>query len=538
MYRMLIVDDEPIVVDGLAYDIEWQDLGIEEVFKAYSGREAIEILNQRRIDLVIMDIHMPEIDGMYLAKLIRQKWSYSKMIIYSGYDDFDNAKKALDYKVFAYLTKPASYELIKNTICAAIKEIQNEWINKNSTEKIRKQLIESKPVILQRLLYSFVGQGRINCEEFNKWKHFDISLNQDKKYFLTIIRVDEYIEGESIKNREINNLAIYNLAIEILFDSIDKLYFIDHNDYLILIIDFEDGYKMTYLEYVAEALQESAVKTLGCIISLAWSIPVCVDELHNSYLRLTEKLKKYMVIDKGSVISPQEAIEDVKLLELDLLHTFPSISSLLEQYNGELLVKRLNQIFDIVENSTHVPVERLLEIYYVLSGALIQGSIRNSVSLDKWAGDQQQLFYDFSKMKNIESFRTWSLNMSIRYIDYMKSHSTENQNELVEKVKEIIKSRISEQLSITNIAAELFVHPNYLSRIFKHETNKTIIEYIVELRMKQAKKMLLNPNTKVYEVAEAVGYFSLAHFNRIFKREVGVTPKKYQISESNPNNGI
>ena len=214
------------------------------------------------------------------------------------------------------------------------------------------------------------------------------------------------------------------------------------------------------------------------------------------------------------------------------MNTFPSIPTLLEQYDRAGLINRINLVFDLIETASYVSIERLLEIYYLVSGALIQGSIRNGVTLDKWAGDQQQLFYDFSKLRNIESFRKWCHDMCLRYIDYMKQHTESNQNELVKKVKEILKNGISEELSVINIAAGMYVHPNYLSRVFKHETGKTISEYIVELRMTQAKKMLLNPNIKVYEVAEAVGYNSLAHFNRIFKREVGITLKKYQMNES------
>lgn len=92
MYNLLIVDDERVVVDGLAKNIDWEGLNIDKVFKAYNGKEAIEIINKRRLDIVIADIKMPEMTGLELAKQIREKWPLVKVIILSGYEESEIIK--------------------------------------------------------------------------------------------------------------------------------------------------------------------------------------------------------------------------------------------------------------------------------------------------------------------------------------------------------------------------------------------------------------------------------------------------------------
>lgn len=124
VYNLLIVDDEQIVVNGLAEDIDWQELEIEQVLRATNGLQALKLLENNKIDVVIADIRMPEMDGLELVKQVCEKWPMAKVILLSGYERFEYAQKPISFEVFRYLTKPIASEVIKQVVQDALQEFK------------------------------------------------------------------------------------------------------------------------------------------------------------------------------------------------------------------------------------------------------------------------------------------------------------------------------------------------------------------------------------------------------------------------------
>jgi two-component system response regulator YesN len=166
----------------------------------------------------------------------------------------------------------------------------------------------------------------------------------------------------------------------------------------------------------------------------------------------------------------------------------------------------------------------------MISNAILQDSLNNrGISLDEWCHENNQdYFYSFEKIKTIDKLEKWCLDITEEYLVYALNSEKKRNCYLIEKAKKIILQNLDKEISLSEIASQLYFHPNYLSRLFKKEVGLSITDYQIRLRIEKAKEILREPGVKVYEVAERVGYESVTYFNRLFKKEVGITPKEYQ----------
>ena len=146
----------------------------------------------------------------------------------------------------------------------------------------------------------------------------------------------------------------------------------------------------------------------------------------------------------------------------------------------------------------------------------------------KWAGSYERDFYSFENIKSSVELKQWCMDVVSKYVDHIMKQELRQTHNLIEQAKIIIGDNLNKVLSLTEIASHLYIHPNYLSRLFKEREGMGMSEYIIRLRVSKAREYLEQPGMKVYEASEKVGYESVAFFNRIFKRETGMSPKEYQ----------
>ena len=129
MYSLLLVDDELLILDGLFNNIDWEESGFSNVYRASSAEAALDIMNKYRIDVVVTDISMPGMDGIEMCRHIKESWPLCRVIFLSGYRDFDYARRAVEMGVYQYLVKPVRYEDIQQTVEGALAELELSLIH-------------------------------------------------------------------------------------------------------------------------------------------------------------------------------------------------------------------------------------------------------------------------------------------------------------------------------------------------------------------------------------------------------------------------
>lgn len=533
MFNLLIVDDESAVVNGLAYDIDWSDLDIGERFRAFNGTQALEHLRKNRIDIVISDIRMPEIDGLELAAIIKKQWPNSKVIFMSGYNEFEYAQKAVELGIYGYILKPASDDEIKETVKKAIDEIEKELMDLEAVTRVEKQLLETAPLLLERYLNAYIVQGRTEAlKEIKQWMPEYLPGKTDSNAFLILIRVDE--AGHDNKQDGIYEVVIQNLIKKILLKDEHGLIFQDPEGNHVVLIQKKDENELgefhQYIQGTAETFQLSVHRSTGCIISIFCGELIPTDSLHEAYNKIISLMRRSFRLYSGVIIGSQVPILRHNSNRLLSLPVIPAFSLLLETLQKDKCLMRIDEIFKEVEQNEGTAYETLLEVYFMVCSAILQDSNKRGIPIVKWAGEEEERYFSsFENLKSLENLKGWCRRSIEKYILCALSLEKGHTRHLVEEAKKFIIENLYEDISLSDIAVRLFVHPNYLCRIFKEDEGINITDYTTKLRIERAKKLLKETDMKVYEVAEELGYLSVAHFNRTFKRETGMTPKDYQV---------
>jgi len=219
LVKLLVVDDEAVIREGIIKSIEWDKYGISIAGEASNGREALKIANDTRPDIVIADIRMPVMDGLEFSKLVKELLPSAKLVILTGYNDFDYAKKAIDLKVSEFVLKPAGAEELVRIVLKLRDEIMYEQKKEEAEKTYELLLKENLPVIQGRLINRLVNASYSFAErdEFLKTAK---KLNMDLPgpcFQILIIAIDDYfinVGSKSPENRELVLESVLNISRE------------------------------------------------------------------------------------------------------------------------------------------------------------------------------------------------------------------------------------------------------------------------------------------------------------------------------------
>lgn len=534
MYNLLILDDEPAVVNSLAHNIPWEEHGIAHVFKAGSADQALGLMREYRIDLVISDIRMPGMDGLDFTEAIRRLSPHTKVIIMSGLDEFRLAQRAILLNVFRYMTKPVPYEELILAVRQALAQLEAELERHQLLENAEQAMESARPILQERFLQQWIvrgtGQGAKGPPDPDP---YGLAILENGHALLLLVRVDEWPRGDTDPYQR---LRLQKLVGEILFHGTDCIMFHDFDRRLVVLVQKNSLAGLLaakrYMEGMAELLLSTAKRSLGCTLSLFWSEqPFATGDSHAEYIRLTERAKFALSWESG-VIQGGTAETFSWDESQQALFGYPGFEQLVEQLDKVQALRQLRDWFDGEANKPARTYDMLLLMYNTISASLLKASLKRKVPLQDWAGEETPGFYSMQMPVTVSRLRSWCLRVTELYMDYMADRSQHASGHLLAQAKQLITGGLLQDFTVQDIAMQLHVHPNYLSRLFARETGMTLTEYTVMLRMEKAKSLLAVPGIKVFQVAEQVGYESISHFNRTFKRQTGMSPKEYQISLS------
>ena len=237
MHNLLIVDDQPDLVDDLAEMLPWHTIGISQVFKAYSAHEALDVVQSHPVDVVVTDIRMPGMSGLELIKQIRSTWNHIRCILLSGYDDFEYAKQGIQHQANDYLLKPVEDEQLLASVQKALQQLDEQWQQITSLQNVQQTFREHIPILQNHLLHHLL-QGRSEEKErlTDKLKALNIALKTDAPAILILMRIEEDLQQKFGKQTELLDYAVFNIAEEIFADRFSFWHGKDPYDYAVIVI--------------------------------------------------------------------------------------------------------------------------------------------------------------------------------------------------------------------------------------------------------------------------------------------------------------
>ena len=534
MIQLLIVDDEAHVVDRLQSTINWASIGIEQVFKAYSGKEALELLEQMSIDIVITDIQMPGISGLQLIAEINRRWAKTKCILLSGYSDFNYAKEAILQGSEDYLLKPVTEQALLATVSRVMEKLQKEWETVISTQRLTYTLKENLPLLRGNLLNDLLQGHKISEHSLREKMHIlELPDYHEHACVLMMVRLESDFLEYDTGHLSLMEYAISNMADELFAEKFDSWHTKDAHDYLVFVMKHKqetpEKEDAAWLERTASVLQ-SAVKNylkgkISILLSSWGEFPAEMNALYNSSLsafrkRIGSEHELFMRLGDESV--------QTELSALQKLYEPPTLNHLLEAARWEDTEEKLSQIFDEMEVRFSESQEHLLEVYFSIASAFAYIAHKNGRQLHQLIGGDYDRMMEGIPFRTVNQLREWSIRSLQRMKEDMDQERQDSRATLIKDIRSFIDQHLASDVSLQSIADHVYMHPVYISKIYKLETGENLSDYVNHARMDKAAYLLKSGQDKIYEIATQLGYQRPHSFNHAFKKHYGMTPQEYR----------
>ncbi|WP_127498403.1 response regulator transcription factor [Paenibacillus glycanilyticus] len=541
MRQLLIVDDQSILADDLADMLPWEEAGVDVVHKAYSGPEAIGLLHEHAIDVVITDIRMPGMTGLELIQEIKQNWKHTKCILLSGYSDFEYTKQALKLKSSDYLLKPASDDELLTSVRRAIKELEQEWLEISSMQRAMYSLREQLPKLREYLLLDMLsGKQSLSPQRLSKkLATYTVPFRENDDFHVMLLRIDDedhlYDDGES---EALIDYALANIAEEVFGDQLDMWHGKDSNGFIVCLLKAKAGSTLTseldeWIESHAFQLQHVVKSYLKVGISILTSkrgtFPQDVGPLYQTSIT---NFRQFIGSEQELFVSlAKEPTRGTPQL-LGELYRPPSVLQMLELGQWDAAGEKLEAIFREIEEEWRGSQEHVLEAYFSIAATLAALAHKNKKWLSDMIGDDFHAFANGSPIHTVDELRAWTDRTIDSYRKSVNSEDKDSRSSIIRKVQEYIHNHL-EQASLHSISAHVYLNPSYLSKIYKTETGEGISEYLLRARMEKSADLLAQTDEKIYEISVMLGYQKPSYFIQLFKKHFGITPQEYRNKVTN-----
>lgn len=544
MIDVLLVDDESYVVESLQQTISWQELGVNHVYKAFSAQEALQLLEEQPIDIVVTDIRMPMMSGLELIESINQKWEHIKCILLTGFADFEYAKKAIQLQAFDYLLKPVDDEEFIDTISNAIEAVREEWILTEGLQNLHTASRTELPVLGASLMHDLLlGRsltGKTLSERLNNYK-IPIQIN-DSSVMMLIKIGDGFQEFEDDPSSPILEYAIGNIAEEVFGDHFNFWYGKGPHDYIVILAALKDDI-YSELERGANFEQERKKRLVAKALLLKSNVSDFLqgeitilltnwfgfpDELSSIYRAgLSAFFQGAHEKEKGIVFLGEKSIGNPAIKSIESLYKPPTLIHLLESSQWEEAEKKIHDIFTELHGS-HLNNEHVYEVFLAVSNAFVflahkQGQYLSGIDhtiIDVLVGKRS--FYTLDKLKE------WVYPTFQKLKQELDLGQRNTKTSIVHKVQKFVSENLSQDVSVKTIADRVYLHPVYLSKIYKAETGESLGDYIIRTKMERAAFLLKNSHQKIYEITTQLGYQNPQYFSKMFKKVYGLTPHEFR----------
>lgn len=523
--RVIIVDDEEIIREGIQKHIPWEELGYELVGTAGNGMEALKLFLREEIDLLVTDICMPVMDGLELLKNVNESYPLTRSIVLSGHDEFNYAQQCLKLGVKDYVLKPITPRELKHLLRKMKEELEREEQEKNFKESLKKHMEESLPVLREKFLNEWVCQP-MEEEKINS-KFSTLLMNPLlQPYQVLLLQLDHSNQEEE----QLLQFAITEIVKEYFLKYPNMVIFSNFKGQTVLVLTgsstnvYSDAPLFSLLQEAKELIQ----KRLNVTVTVGIGNPVHYKkDVHLSFKEATDALEYRFLMGINQIIF----IGDLEKRKV-------SLSIALELEKKLLFTIKMGTI-----QQTHDLIEAIFSAWgkadvgtckwYVTELIIMINKTFSELDVDAmelW-GDPHQLLNDLHQHKTlyqIKDLLTEICQKANVLINEKRKHST---RALIAQAKMFIENNYGDiDLSLGRVCEELHVSPSYFSLIFKKETQNTFVEFLTKVRLEKAKKLLKTSDLKNYEIAEKIGFTDPQYFSTVFKKHVGVTPTEYRSS--------
>lgn len=542
MLKIFLAEDEVVVRETIKRMIPWEELGFELVGEAADGEMALPLLIRQQPDLLITDIKMPFMDGLTLARLAKKEIPGLKVVILSGYDDFNYAKQAIGIGVEDYLLKP----ITKNALIERLSEIRSRYEH----EKTQKEYYEK-------------FQREMQAYEKNSSRDFFEALVDGSMDMMEVYKRAEKLGLDIVA--EAYNVLIFTMNCDEDFSGQRDEYSSWEAESLELLENFFAGHSSAML--FRSNIFSYGVLLKGQRETIEENTRACVDEIRKIlsrqdgrrewFLAVGQSVERLSQIQKSyhtaSRAFSQRYLYDENILYYDEMETMEHPGGQAETEDNAYLqkvdVNALNPAIlqKFLSNGLQEETENFVKDYFYAIGQEPMESLvfRNYVILnvrfsvisfikglgcdtnEMESADTEEVLAESGK--NMESAIAYAKKMISQAIEIRDQNSGNKNRSILKTAVDFIDSHyMEEDISLNTVANVANVSSNHFSALFSQNMGQTFIEYLTTLRMNKAKELLRCTGMRSSEIAGEIGYKDAHYFSYLFKKTQGMTPSEYR----------
>lgn len=530
-YSVLLVDDEEEVFEVIRKKLDWESMGFHVAGYARNGVEALEMAEELQVDVVMTDIKMPYMDGLTLCKKLKELYPTMKVIIFSGFDEFEYAKEAIKIEAEEYILKPINANELREVFERIKINLDRELDEKRNIDKLREYYMESLPV-LQENFYTSLIEGRIKGSEIEEYaRNYQIEFT-GPYYVVTILHISTSnpVSEDSI-DPILLAMSVEKLAKEQLAGKWDSKVVTYLGDIIVItqlpdeesITRFTD--RMDRICKMAKRVCKARVTAgIGQICNQPAGLAMSYQGAQNaiSYRVLYGTTRAINIAEtdpRENTDMPWEESYINEIIKRIKMGEAESLQEAIQKFTAQIAGSRMS-----LQKYRILIMEIITEIFRL--GA------NNQINLEEVFGENSDVYTQAMQLESSEALEKWLSENCLKMQKHILNERRDNTKSFVTKAIEYVKEHYADQdLSIETICSYLNVSAAYFSTVFKKETGKTFINYLTDYRMEEAENLLLTENEKTYIIAQKVGYSDPNYFSYAFKKQFGMSPSKYKTSK-------
>ncbi|MTI58936.1 MAG: response regulator [Firmicutes bacterium] len=501
MIKLMIAEDEYMERKALRYFLDkYYSSEIKIVAEVANGENALSQALIQKVDIILLDIQMPKLDGLKAAELIKEDFADIEIIILTAHSKFEYAKKSIHIGISDYLVKPYLEEEFREVLDKTIEKIKSKKKKKSSQLNLKNKLAELTPLLEQEIILEIIYGTSSSLKKFVEHKKL-LDINSNNYMFLIIGASDSCMYHKEllfkikkkinrIIDRIIASIALQDMVFLLLDDEIARIK--EFREFKELIFELKCDFKLNYHTEIIIA-QSQVYNEVG--------------DIYHSYNQA-----KSVLMDEGNKIKKPYQREKVicgKIIDRDL----------------DAAIKEFNNIFSIlIENygKNAGKIKKYLKEFIILLNRDIKDYFGSDIELFSTQQVEKEIF----SFEDLYDIKIYIQHLISKVVSIILEYQKDGKNQVIETVKNYIKENYNEDISLSEMAKYTSFSRYYLSRLFKEVEGINFKDYIIKVRMEKAKK-LLKSGKKIKDIADLIGYSNPNYFSSAFKKYTGVSPTKY-----------
>jgi Response regulator containing CheY-like receiver domain and AraC-type DNA-binding domain len=509
MYKVLLVDDEPFITEGLSDAVDWSAFGLEVVGSAEDGEEALERMRELPVDLLITDISMPIMTGLELIRKARELQPQLKVIILSGFNEFNYLKEGMRLGIENYLLKPINFGELEATLTDTVRKLE--------ADKPAQAFGEDEIGILRDNVMTRWVSGRIALPELT-----------ERTALLGIDLSRPYAALAIIRFRPEQGVVCYGIEdciADLLAEGTEGLSFVPFcNDEgeLVAVCCINEGKRNQAM--VTEALERAADKwenrQLGPQIALGGIVATA--DAAASYAEARKAQQFFLVRHDRHLLDYADIAAETASLPSGLFEW--------EAYAKPILAKDKAELEEVIARD-FAAIRMADSLHPVRArGAAIELMILMKIEVDKLGRADAAEVFQGALDQAVTAATLEDVENAVRTAAFFAadSFSGEDMSPVIKQALRYIHEHYAEALTLKSLGLQFHIHPNYLGQLFHKQTGDTFTDYLNKFRIDKAKELLADSRLKVNEIARQVGYWETGYFYKQFKKHVGMVPGDFK----------